>query len=49
AIIKRAVQKIEGARKCKCASAMKYAIVTDKKVIPAKVKKDLKPLIGKYV
>lgn len=49
AIIKRAVRKIEGVRKCKCASAMKYAIVTDKKVIPAKVKKDLKPLIGKYV
>lgn len=49
AIIKAAVQKISGSRKCKCASAMKYAIVTDKKTIPSKTKKDLKLLIGKYL
>lgn len=49
AIIKTAVQKISSSRKCKCASAMKYAIVTDKKTIPSKTKKDLQLLIGKYL
>ncbi len=49
AIIKKAVSKIEGTRKCKCASAMKFAVVTDKKVIPAKTKRDLQLLIGKYL
>ncbi|MBI5681780.1 MAG: S-methyl-5'-thioadenosine phosphorylase [Deltaproteobacteria bacterium] len=49
AIIKNAVLKIDSVRKCKCASAMKFAIVTDKKAIPAKTKRDLKPIIGKYL
>lgn len=34
---------------CGCHEALKHAIVTDKKAIPARVKKDLKPIIGKYV
>ena len=34
---------------CGCQESLKYAIVTDKKVIPAKVKKDLKMIIGKYI
>lgn len=37
------------ARQCACASALQYAILTDAKVIPAKAKRDLKPLIGKYI
>jgi 5'-methylthioadenosine phosphorylase len=36
-------------RRCECASALQYAILTDRSKIPAKVKKDLKPLIGKYL
>ena len=35
-------------RSCLCKDALKYAIVTDPKRIPAKVKSDLKPIIGKY-
>ena len=34
---------------CKCHFALQYAIVTDKRLIPAKIKKALKPIIGKYV
>jgi hypothetical protein len=34
---------------CACHSALANAIVTDRKMIPAKVKKDLKPIIGKYI
>jgi 5'-methylthioadenosine phosphorylase len=37
------------ARSCKCGSALAHAILTDPKVIPAKTKKNLAPLIGKYV
>jgi len=36
-------------RDCACANALQYAIVTDPSQIPAKVKKDLKPIIGKYI
>ncbi len=36
-------------RDCACTSALQYAIVTDPARIPAKVKKDLGPIIGKYV
>ncbi len=48
-IIKNAVGKISGPRRCKCASALEYAIVTDRGAIPEKTKKDLEPLIGKYL
>lgn len=48
AIIKEAVPKIPYKRDCKCATAMKYAVVTDRKKIPAKAKKDLKIILGKY-
>ncbi len=36
-------------RNCSCGEALKYAIITDKKLIPAKIKKDLKIIIGKYL
>src|SRR5688572_17659512 len=36
-------------RNCACASALQYAILTDRNAIPAKAKDDLAPLIGKYV
>ena len=47
-IIKASVSKISDQRVCKCATAMKYAVITDRKKIPAKVKKDLKIILGKY-
>jgi 5'-methylthioadenosine phosphorylase len=34
---------------CGCGEALKFAIVTDPSMIPDKVKKDLAPIIGKYV
>jgi 5'-methylthioadenosine phosphorylase len=36
-------------RDCACANALQYAIVTDPARIPAQTKKDLKPIIGKYI
>jgi 5'-methylthioadenosine phosphorylase len=36
-------------RDCACPSALQYAIITQRTAIPEKVKKDLAPIIGKYV
>jgi 5'-methylthioadenosine phosphorylase len=36
-------------RDCACASALQYAIITQKAAIPEKVKMHLAPIIGKYV
>lgn len=35
--------------KCQCGSALSCAIITAKDKIPAKIKKELSPIIGKYV
>jgi len=36
-------------RNCSCASALKDAIITDRARIPERVRRDLEPLIGKYL
>jgi 5'-methylthioadenosine phosphorylase len=36
-------------RDCACASALQFAMMTDKGVIPPNVKDDLEPLIGRYI
>lgn len=48
-ILVAAIKDIPKARHCSCQHALQCAIVTDRKLIPAKVKKDLKLIIGKYV
>ncbi len=48
-LLKAAAGKVERERRCECASALQYAILTDRKKIPAKVKKILKPLVAKYL
>jgi 5'-methylthioadenosine phosphorylase len=36
-------------RDCACANALQYALLTDRAAIPEQAKKDLAPLIGKYI
>ncbi len=48
-LIKKVVPMLSGKRNCGCKSALKYAIITDKKLIPEKKKKDLDIIIGKYI
>ena len=48
-VISKAIKDLPLERKCSCGAALKFAIVTDKKLIPAKAKKDLDIIIGKYV
>jgi len=46
-IIRNAAPAISGERGCKCASALKYAVITDRTKIPAKTKEDLSLILGK--
>jgi 5'-methylthioadenosine phosphorylase len=48
-IITGTVAKLPYPRTCECASALKYALVTRPDAIPDQVKKDLAPLVGKYL
>ncbi|MDP3731738.1 MAG: S-methyl-5'-thioadenosine phosphorylase [Candidatus Omnitrophota bacterium] len=43
------VKNLKPERSCNCKDALKYAIITDRKVIPAKIKKDLSIIIRKYL
>jgi 5'-methylthioadenosine phosphorylase len=47
--IRYAVTDLPEKRECICATALEYALITTKKYIPEKTKKDLEPIIGKYL
>jgi 5'-methylthioadenosine phosphorylase len=49
AIIARAVERLPYERSCECATALKYALITRPDRIPDRLKKDLAPLVGKYL
>ncbi len=48
-IVKKIIKDFPQNKKCGCQNALANAIITDRKLIPAKVKKDLKLIIGKYL
>ena len=48
-IIAGAVEALPFERTCKCATALKHALITRPDAIPDRVKKDLALLIGKYL
>jgi len=48
-IIAAAVDGLPYARTCECASALKFALITRPELIPMNTKKDLGPIIGKYI
>jgi 5'-methylthioadenosine phosphorylase len=48
-VIRAALQKIPAMRACPCATALQYALITERSLIPEKTKKDLEPIIGKYM
>jgi 5'-methylthioadenosine phosphorylase len=47
--IRQVIKNVSHARSCGCASALKTAIITEKSKIPKKVRRDLRPIIGKYL
>ena len=48
-IIAGAVDKLPYARTCECATALKFALITRPEVIPPKTRKELAPLVAKYL
>jgi 5'-methylthioadenosine phosphorylase len=48
-LIAKAVEELPFVRSCECATALKYALITRPDAIPAQVRQNLAPLIGKYL
>lgn len=48
-IIKHAAEVLSAAPRCGCGEALEYAIMTDRALIPEQVRKDLEPILGKYL
>lgn len=49
AMIREAVRTLPASRTCSCGEALRNTIMTPGKLIPARTKKDLAPIIGKYL
>jgi 5'-methylthioadenosine phosphorylase len=47
--IAEAVGRIEGTRSCECADALATALITQPQFVPERTKKELAPIIGKYM
>jgi hypothetical protein len=48
-MIREAIAMLPGPRACSCGEALRNAIMTPEKFMSPKVKKDLAPIIGKYI
>ncbi len=48
-LVTAAVAAMTAARECKCGAALKHALITDPKTIPAATRKKLELLVGKYL
>ena len=49
AVLRHAIQRLPTPRDCECESALKYALVTPQELVPAEVKAELGPIIGRYM
>jgi hypothetical protein len=50
AVLRAAVKGLpDGPRGCECASALAQALITAPELVPPSVKRDLAPIIGKYI
>jgi len=49
AIIAETIERLPAGRTCACASALATAIITSPDAIPEQTKRDLAPIIGKYI
>jgi 5'-methylthioadenosine phosphorylase len=48
-VVKNTVAAMPDTRECKCGSALKHALITDPKTIPAATRRKLEFLVGKYI
>ena len=49
AVLRAALRRLPLARDCECASALRFALVTPAELVPASVKRELAPILGKYM
>jgi len=47
-VVAASVAAMPEKRSCKCGSALAYAIITDRKLVPDETRKKLEPIVGKY-
>jgi len=48
-VLREAVRSMPAERTCKCGFALRHALITDPKLVPAATKKRLRVIIGKYL
>ena len=48
-VIAGTVEQLDGARPCGCGQALATAIITRPDAVPAQLKRDLAPIVGKYL
>jgi 5'-methylthioadenosine phosphorylase len=48
-VLREVIKSMPRERNCKCAEALKHAILTDSKLVPARTKKSLAAILGKYM
>jgi 5'-methylthioadenosine phosphorylase len=48
-VLREAVREMPVERSCKCGTALRHALITDMKLVPAGTKKKLAAIIGKYL
>jgi 5'-methylthioadenosine phosphorylase len=49
AVLRAAVRRLPIARDCECASALKHALVTAPELVPEALKRELAPIVGRYM
>ncbi len=49
AVLRHAIRRLPIPRDCECEGALKYALVTPPALVPARVKAELAPIIGRYM
>ncbi|HXK11702.1 MAG TPA: S-methyl-5'-thioadenosine phosphorylase [Vicinamibacteria bacterium] len=49
AVLRAAVRRLPIPRDCECASALKFALVTPAELVPEEVKRELAPIVGRYM
>jgi len=48
-VLRAAVRRLPIPRGCECATALKYALITPKELVPDAVKRELEPIVGRYM
>ena len=49
AVLRGVVKRLPQPRECECARALRHALMTPAELVPEAVKRELAPIIGRYV